>query len=194
MKIPIMFIIGDNMGGDTICGQSIYYGKGALRISQMCNAGPDEIAHPEYGKCQRINMEDVKQLVINKEYKKLFSMYQAQHWIAWFDLDYGGNPEGIFTAACPPEALHALENGIIQHLLKELFEQILNTKSGGMLDNLCSNWYNYPGQHCMRSYHIDGFPQLLFTNGISTLSNLKADDKVGIMFCVIIVGLQEDGS
>lgn len=152
LKIPLMFIIGDNQGGDTICGQSIYYGKGALRISRMCNAGPDEIAYPEYGACQRILMEDVKQMIINHEYQSLFNMYQAQHWIAWFDIDYRGNPEGIFTAACPPEALHALENGIIHHLLKEVFQQNLNVKSCSLLDDLCSNWNNYPGQHYMQSH------------------------------------------
>ena len=27
IKIPIMYIIGDNQGGDTICGRKVYYGK-----------------------------------------------------------------------------------------------------------------------------------------------------------------------
>ena len=32
LKIPIMFIIGDNQGGDTICGCSIYYRINFRRI------------------------------------------------------------------------------------------------------------------------------------------------------------------
>ena len=64
---------------------------------------------------------------------------------AWFDLDYGGNPEGIFTAACPPEALHALENGIFLYVLKELFAKILNLKTCGHLDAHVYSWNNYPG-------------------------------------------------
>ena len=59
--------------------------------------------------------------VIEQKGNALFDLYQAQHWIAWFDLDYGGNEEGIFTAACPPEGLHALENGIFLHVLREFF-------------------------------------------------------------------------
>ena len=67
--------------------------------------------------------------------KALYNFYQAPHWIAWFDVDYGGNPEGIFSAACPPEPLHALENGIFKHILVEFFKSILTPKSKGMLDN-----------------------------------------------------------
>ena len=56
-------------------------------------------------------MEKVQQN--NKEY--LENIYQAKHWIAWFDLDYGGNLEGIFTAACPPKALHAQKRYIFAY-------------------------------------------------------------------------------
>lgn len=41
LKIPIMFIIGDNQGGDTICGQIVHYGKTARRICRTCNAKPN---------------------------------------------------------------------------------------------------------------------------------------------------------
>ena len=52
-------------------------------------------------------MKDIMNYLVTENYRELFDLYQAQHWIAWFDLDYGGHPEGIFTVACPPEALHA---------------------------------------------------------------------------------------
>ena len=126
LKIPLMFIIGDNQGGDVICGRTVHYGKSARRISRMCNAGPNQLSKPEIGSCTRLKMNYIMDLVKDENYEQLYNLYQAQHWIAWFDLDYGGNPEGIFSAACPPEALHALENGIYFHVLKELFQEILN--------------------------------------------------------------------
>lgn len=138
-------------------------------------------------------MKDVMQFVHKQDGNALYDLYQAQHWIAWFDLDYGGNPEGIFTAACPPEALHALENGIFLHVLRELFAEMLNPRTCGCLDGHVYSWNNYPGQHYIRGNHIDGFPRLLFSNGISSLTELKADDKVGIIFCVIIAALQAEG-
>src|SRR5687767_7488227 len=45
----------------------------------------------------------------------------------------------------------------------------------------------------VRSHHIEGFPRLLFTDGILTMSNLKADDRVGIVFCVLLSCLQFEG-
>ena len=65
--------------------------------------------------------ENVK--INNTEY--LHNLFQNPHWNAWFELDYGGNPEGIFTAACPPKALHALENGIYMLFLKKYFKTFL---------------------------------------------------------------------
>ena len=92
LKIPIMFIIGDNQGGDALCGRHIFYGKTARRISRMCDAGPHHLNNPEIGSCQRIIMQDVMDCVINDDSESLYELYQLPHWIAWIDLDYGGNP------------------------------------------------------------------------------------------------------
>src|SRR5688572_5082348 len=96
MKIPVMFIIGDNQGGDSISGRPIYYGKDARRISRTCDAGCNQLEEPIAGQCNRIIMKDVMDLVELKNWNGLSELYQAQHWISWFDIDYGGNPEGIF--------------------------------------------------------------------------------------------------
>lgn len=190
LKIPIMFIIGDNQGGDVICGRTVHYGKSARRISRICDAGPEQLSNPEIGSCTRLKMADIMALVNNKNYEQLYNLYQAQHWVAWFDLDYGGNPEGIFSAACPPEALHALENGIYFHVLKELFQEILKRRVRGLIDAHVYKWNSLPAQHLMRAQQIEGYPRLLYTNGISGMTDLKAEDKVGIIFCVIVSFLQ----
>ena len=87
----------------------------------MCTAGLNQYSQPKLGQCKRLSMTAVAENVKMNNTEYLHKLYQNPHWDAWFDLDYGENPEGIFTAACPPEALHALENGIFMHLLKELF-------------------------------------------------------------------------
>ncbi len=89
-------------------------------------------------------MTDVMKLVSEGNKSALSVLYQVPHWVAWFDLDYGGNHEEIFTAACPPEALHALENGIYQHVLEELFNQVIKTTTAAKLDTHIKNWNKYP--------------------------------------------------
>lgn len=51
LKIPIMYIIGDNQGGNSICGQIVNYGKHQRRISRMCNAGPNLLSNPRVDLC-----------------------------------------------------------------------------------------------------------------------------------------------
>ena len=101
LKIPIMYIIGDIHGGDGICGQKMNYQKSTLRISRTCDAGTHILSSPKAFSCKGLMMNDVITLVNNKNLEQLQELYQAPHWIPWFDLNYGGNPEGIFTAACP---------------------------------------------------------------------------------------------
>jgi hypothetical protein len=125
MKIPAMFIIGDIQGGDTITRQPACFNKFALRISQTCDAGPNQLTAPLVGSCKRIIMSDVMKFVTDQNQEALAALYQAQHWIAWFDLDYGGNLEGIFSAACPPEDLHALENGLFCMFWKSFLRKYL---------------------------------------------------------------------
>ena len=117
LKIPVMYIISENQGGDSICGRNIHYGLTARQISRMCDAGPDELKKLRIGACNRQRMHHVMENVNINSTTYLHSIYQAPHWIAQFTLDHGGNLEGIFTAACPPEALHALESGIYLHIL-----------------------------------------------------------------------------
>ena len=124
-----MYIIGNNQRGDTICGRHVYYGTTAKRISRMCTAGPNQYLQPKHGNCKRLLMSDVADnfKINNTEY--LHKLYQNSHWNAWFELDYGGNPEGIFNAVCPHEAPHALGNEIFMHLLKKLIQRIITKKA-----------------------------------------------------------------
>ena len=65
----------------------------------------------------------------------LHSLDHVSHWNALFELNYVKNPEGIFTATCPPEALHALENGILILLSKGSFRKNLTKKACCILDD-----------------------------------------------------------
>ena len=50
------------------------------------------------------------------------NQYNMQN--TWFDVNFGGCKYGIFSAACPVEALHALGNGLILYCLDILFSKI----------------------------------------------------------------------
>jgi len=192
LKIPLAFIIGDAQGGDNICGRSAYYNQDARRISQMCNATPSFYEGEIHKSCKLLNMNKIKTWVKNNKNDKLHNLMQSKHWQAFFDIDYGGCPGGVFTAACPPEALHALENGIILHCLKEVFQEILTPAQHCKLDQIVQTWTKLPCQKYLKSNYLE-YPRLYFGDGISTITETSAVTKVGIMFALVIASITVKG-
>ena len=74
LKVPLAFIIGDIQGGDGICGRSAYYNTNARRICRMCNATSKVYDSKEVENCKLLVMEEMKQLCINNNTKKLHSL------------------------------------------------------------------------------------------------------------------------
>ena len=110
---------------------------------------------------------------------------QYPTWQAFYDIDYGGLPGGVFTAACPPEALHSLENGLVLHCLKELFGSVMSTGSKTQLDSLVQQWVSYPRQHHMRSY-MATFPRLLYKDSLTSTTDITAGTKRGILLHLLL--------
>lgn len=113
LKVPLAFIIGDIQGGDGICGRSAYYGMKAKHICCMCDATPALYDSKEMDNCNMLVANDIKQMCLNKDEEQLESLMQSVNYQAFYDIEYGGSPGGVFTAACPPEALHSFENGLV---------------------------------------------------------------------------------
>ena len=139
LKVHLAFIIGDIQGGDNICGRSADYNDDTRHICRMCNATPKVYDSKDIDCCQLLVMEEMKQLCINGDNAKLHRLMQFRNWQAFYDIDYGGLPGGVFTAACPPEALHSLENGLMFHCLRELFAHVITKSTTKKLMKLFSN-------------------------------------------------------
>jgi hypothetical protein len=123
---------------------------------------------------------------------ELKAMYQSTCPNAFFDLDYGGSPFGIFTAACPTEGLHQMEKGIILDCLNELFKNHMTTIMKSKLDAIVISWCALPNQQFTKAY-MDVYPRLHFRDGITTLTYITANTVVGFMFAVVLAGLTRDG-
>jgi hypothetical protein len=58
-----------------------------------------------------MSMVKIQALVEANDVDILRSINEYKVDCAWFHVGYGGCCFGIFSATCPVEALHALENG-----------------------------------------------------------------------------------
>ena len=158
----------------------------------MCNATPEAYESEVMDCCQLLVMKDMKQMCTDNDTAGLHSLMQYKNWQASYDIDYGGSPGGVFTAACPPGALCPLENGLMIHCLKQLFDHVLTAATGRKFDAVVQQWVLYPKQHHMRSYYSE-YPRLLFTEGLSSITDISAQTKVGILFAIVVAALIRNG-
>lgn len=193
IMVPVNFIIGDMQGGDKICACSPCYSNKMQRLCRKCNVKGSDADDP-YVKCRRMIMSRIQSLVVNNEFDKLDQINQYHVHNAWFDVSYGGCKYGIFSAACPVEALHAMENGLVKQCLQVLFTDSLNKSARGRLDLLAQELYSWDRQHYLTAGTAMDMPRLLFKDGVTTITNITASTNVGIMFTIIVLSLTSKGS
>ena len=135
LKVPCFFIIGDMQGGDKLCCSAPCYLSSINRRCRKCNVQGKDSGDP-FIECKRIVSKRIEHWVNNKMSDRLKSMNQYEVDNAWFKVNFGGCPYGIFSAACPVEPLHALENGIIADCIKVMYARIGSTSYLAELDEL----------------------------------------------------------
>ena len=192
LKVPCFFIIGDMQGGDKMCCSSPCYSNKLRRLCRKCNVHGKDAGDPSV-ECKKILMKPIQEMVNNNEKEQLDQLNQYNVQNAWFSVDFGGCPCGIFSAACPVEPLHALENGLIADCLKVLFLKIKSSNELANLDRLAQSLTRLPRQRFASSGSDKSVPRMLWKDGITTLTDLTASCKVGIMFTVVVISLRDDG-
>jgi hypothetical protein len=138
-------------------------------------------------------MDDIANMVKIQDWAGLHALHQAPCWNPFFDVCSGGNPGDIFTAACPAEALHALENGLFLHSLKADLGGLLKPQKIVLLYTSIQEWTQLPHQRLMWSSNFEHSPRLLVKDGISTLTKLLAATKAGMMFALVVAAVTCDG-
>ena len=144
--------------------------------------------------CQKIEVDTIKELV---DYEDLIALNELNQYCvdnAWFKVNFGGCKYGIFSAACPIEPLHAIENGIIPKCIEILFkEQIKSTSHLARLDGLVQELLLLPKQRLFSSGSETAMPRLQWRRGITGLANLTASERVGVMFTIVVIGITKKG-
>jgi hypothetical protein len=111
----------------------------------------------------------------------------------WFDCDFGACELGIFSAAMPVKALHALEGGLCKDVAAILFQQDLKDAGCGRLDVLVERFCSMDKQHYMTSGLNKAMPYILFKDGVTNLAKLPSSHVVGILLTIVIVSLTDEG-
>ena len=192
IKVPCGMIIGDMQGGDKHCGSSVCYLKSLNRLCRQCNVKGDDSGNPLI-QCKKMSMSKIRQYVLQNRTDKLQKICQYNVNVAWFDVDFGGCDYGVFSAAMPVEALHALEGGLMIDVLTILFKVDLKPLMQARLDALAVQMTKWDKQHFMTAGTNPDMPRTLFKDGVTRLTKLAHTHYVGILLVVTILSMTDDG-
>jgi len=171
--LPVTFIIGDIQGGDKICCRAPTYVNTVNRLCRKCDCRGNQSSDPLVG-CLKISQVKVLQALDNNEVETLHEFNQYNVRSAFFDLCYGGCKYGIFSAACPIEPLHALENGIMNDAIKILLEEYLQPNDHKWLDEIVRKLTTLECQKFLSSGSDKEMLHLLWQSGVMTPTDLTA--------------------
>ena len=138
-------------------------------------------------------MDVIKSYITNNQTDILNEICQYNVWSAWFDVDFGGCPYGVFSAAMPVESLHALGGGLIKDILSILFQEDLKELNCQILDFKIRKMTKWDRQFYLTAGTNNTFPRLLFKDGVSTLSKISSRHIVSEMLAILVFALTDTG-
>jgi Plavaka transposase len=185
LYVPLQFIIGDVEGGDQLCSRYNYRGAACKRLCRTCDVSTANAARTDV-LCHRIHVAHIQNLVANASLQELKDLYQRPGFNALYSIDCGNDPFGVFSMI-HTEGLHALEVGLIPYMLEILLKELPQCKKSE-LDELVKRLTKYPKQHGYAP-----FPRLLWNDGVTTITQLTGDLKVGKMFAIVAAACTLEG-
>ena len=185
LYVPLQFIIGDVEGGDQLCSRQSYRGIECERLCRTCNVSTANAGRTDLI-CTRIEVAHVQQLVADQNLEALKKLAQRPLFNCLYSIDCGNDPYGVFSMI-HTEGLHAIEVGLIPYILEIMLKE-MEPRHHRRLDRLVKNFLKHPRQHGYK-----GFPRLIWQDGVTTITNLTGDLKVGKMFAICCVASTLEG-
>jgi hypothetical protein len=178
VKCPIMVIIGDAKGNNSLCGA--YSGSKSAHLCRECDVSFESADDP-FINCHRVLQEDVQTPFKAGERRRLREM--SYHFVenAFWDLQFGSSGHGIYQH-CPPENLHSIKEGLFDYFLNTLVSKLEGTKALSTCDTL----FQEMSRHCQHQSDRD-FPRCHFPFGFSNVTKVTGDEKEGVVIVLVLV-------
>ena len=186
LYVPLEFIIGDAEGGDHLCSRWTYRRETCLHLCRTCDVATVNATCTER-RCNRIRVADIKHLLATGTKASLDAMAQRPGFNAFYNIDCGGDPYGIFSMV-HTEGLHAIEVGLVKYMIQILLDE-LTLPAKVQLDTMVKRLLHQPRQHGYKA-----FPRILWQDGVTGITNLTGDQRMGKLLAITITALTLQGS
>jgi len=211
---PFAFIIGDSQSQDKVCGRYLAY-TNVQRTCRCCDVPPEKLNDHQH-KCNYVDhysfnavsqyamkisglipwdeaidgeelSEANKKVILDESAEFLKNFSHHLHDNAFADIWFGHNTLGLLEKM-PHDLMHAFQHGVLHYVIEVLISP-LNPSEKVQLDELVDSLI-VPLKSSSRS----SYPKCSFMNGITNLSLITADERVGVAFVLLLVASSKPGA
>ena len=186
VKVPVGLILGDAEGLDGQCGRKKTYLKTA-RMCRECDCPFDQTDNPSH-ECSPVGQIDYEELLIRGIKDLLDNVSQRFIYPFWYQLCFGGDPLGV-NGHVPPEKLHSIQEGIMDHLM-ELYSYMIGrpkTVKGNSNRKLFDQLFNKISKLFLHQSDRD-LPRCSFNFGFhGCKTKITANERIGVMLIACVV-------
>lgn len=185
ISFTFLFIIQDMEEGDRLTGRFKPHVRGVKRQVRACNVNFENLANPQ-ARCRYVTASQMARVAQsnNEDFRQKWSMHRLDNCFNY--ISFMDQKRGIFGAT-PSEILHCVRAGPLKEANKAVFSDLsqgLKTK----LDNMARNFHKNNRQTYRKAY-----PSTKFTNGVTNLTLISADEHVGMMFLFVALSHFDEG-
>ena len=183
-KFPVGMLIGDIQGHDVQCGRYGIHSFKCQSACRDCDIATNDTDNP-MATCVYITQQRIQDLIDRNDLDGLLKL--SHHWVqnAWHWVDFGGDKYGVHGAT-PPEPLHWLQLGLIQYAIIGFLKRCTDSTKRKIDDFIKLLVVS------LKHQSVRDMPPVDFPRGVTSVSNIKAYEHVGIML-LFYLSLHCDG-
>ena len=176
LDLPILFFINDGKQGDQLCGRyACHLGK-VKKQHRQCNIGHHDLDNM-HAKCTHNTVSHFSELCTNGTVDQLQAVSMYRHQNCFHQLQLGPGDFGIYRAA-PLDTLHSVEHGLLFYATESSMKCLPPT----VLTDLDDFSISFAKQIRQQSTKL--FPRLNFVSGVTNLTRIDCQERVGVVFVI----------
>ena len=190
MKVDIvtcvLFIVQDMQEGDMLCGRFGVHTSGIQRSHRCCDVNYENLRSSDVV-CKYLvasEMDAIAMHPTDDETRQRWSQHKLDN--AFTYIEFADPVRGIYGAT-PCETMHAVRKGTIEKVTKLVLDNIPPSKKAAF-DDLAILFHK-----THRQTHRKNYPSTDFSNGVTNLTKITANERLGLVFLFVILFQYEHG-
>jgi hypothetical protein len=182
---PILFIAADTPAADKLCAHYSSYSEGVKRLTCSCDVSFSDLDDPNFA-CHPVTWDVMHMISTTGSKEQCAAVSQHQCHNAFANIEIGDPVYKIF-GALPTDPMHSVRKGIMARSMSLIFD-CMKASQKYRFDQLAQKFHKDHRQSARSS-----FPQTDFSNGVTNLSNMTANEECGLVFLLICLSQFDDG-